>query len=132
MDIYLTAAASQNLEAVRLLAPAEESRGLLLGHRRGNRFIVENILSSPAKHWPSPKILLKLDGEVGGKIIGFFILGSAGPGRAELLQPIGVGKVLVEGRGRGGKRNLFRGKLIDYEEGFNFRPIPVRTESPKD
>jgi hypothetical protein len=89
-------------------------------------------LSSPAKRWPSLKTLLRLDVEVGGKIIGFFILGAAGPDRTKLLQPIGVGKILIEGRDGRGKRNLFQGHLIDYEERFRFRPIPVRTESPKD
>jgi hypothetical protein len=132
MDIYLAAEAVRSLGAARLLAPAGESRGVLLGHRRGNRFIVENILSSPAKRWPSLKTLLRLDVEVGGKIIGFFILGAAGPDRTKLLQPIGVGKILIEGRDGRGKRNLFQGHLIDYEERFRFRPIPVRTESPKD
>jgi len=132
MDIYLAAEAVRSLGAVSLLSPAGESRGFLLGHRRGNRFIVENIFSSPAKRWPSLKTLLRLDAEVGGKIIGFFILGAAGPDRMKLLQPIGVGKILIEGRDGRGKRNLFQGKLIDYEEGFRFRPLPVRTEDPTD
>ncbi len=132
MDIYLTAEAVRSLGTARWLAPAGESKGVLLGHRRGNRFIVENVLSSPARRWPSLKTLLRLDAEVGGKIIGFFILGSAGLDRTKLLQPIGVGKILIEGRDGRGKRNHFQGKLIDYEEGFRFRPIPVRAEGPTD
>jgi len=128
MDIYLTAEAVRSLGAARLLTPAGESRGFLLGHRRGDRFIVENILSSPAGRWPGLKILLQLDADLGGKIVGFFTVGSASTDRAELLQPFGVGKILVEGTGK----TAFHGKLIDYEEGFRFRPVTIRAESPTD
>jgi hypothetical protein len=130
MDIYLTADAVRGLEAARLLAPAGKARGFLLGHRRGARFIIESTLASPSGRWPSLRTLLDLDAEVGGKIVGFFLLGSSGASRKELLRPIGVGKVLIELRGRTDRRPVFGGRLIDYEDRFMFRPIPVRAETP--
>jgi hypothetical protein len=130
MDIYLTADAVRDLEAARLLAPAGKARGFLLGHRRGGRVLIENALASPAGRWPSLKTFLDLETEIGGKIVGFFLLGSSGAAAKELLRPIGVGKVLIERRGRTDRRPVFRGRLIDYEDRFMFRPLAVRAETP--
>jgi hypothetical protein len=132
MDIFLTADAVRTLQAVRRLEPAKGCRGFLLGHRRGDRVYVENALVSPSAGWPSLKAFYELDADLGGKIIGFFVFGSTAAARKALLQPFGMGKVLVEyvaGEGRKHKVN-FRGNLIDYSDRFEFHPLPVIAERP--
>ena len=132
MDIFLTADAVRTLQAIRRLEPAKGGRGFLLGHRRGDRIYVENAIVSPSAGWPSLKAFYELDADLGGKIIGFFVFGSAAAARKALLQPFGMGKVLVEraaGEGRKQKTD-FRGTLIDYSDRFEFRPVPVIAERP--
>jgi hypothetical protein len=130
MDVFLTVDAARMLRAVRRLASARGSRGFLLGHRRGDRVYVESVLPSPSSAWPSLKAFYALDAELGGKIIGFFIVGSSPVSRKPLLRPFGMGKVLIESpAGSGGKRAA-RGTLIDYRDRFKFRKIPVIVERP--
>jgi hypothetical protein len=130
MDIYLTSDAVRTLRAVRRLVPAGGGRGFLLGHRRGDRFYVENALPSPAAGWPSLKSFYDLDADLGGKIIGFFVIGPSGAARKRLLQPFGTGKILIESPARGGPKAGFRGAMIDYLGRFAFRPLPVIAERP--
>ena len=130
MDIFLTADAARTLRAVRRLAPVKGSRGFLLGHRRGDRFYVESILPSPSAAWPSLKAFYDLDAELGGKIIGFFIVGSSPASRKPLLRPFGTGKVLIESPAKGGGKQAIHGAVIDYRDRFEFRKIPVIVERP--
>ncbi|MCX6567074.1 MAG: hypothetical protein NTW38_11765 [Candidatus Aminicenantes bacterium] len=130
MDIFLTADAARTLEAVRRLPPVKGSRGFLLGHRRGDRFYIESILPSPSSAWPSLKAFYELDTDLGGKIIGFFIVGSSPAVRMPLLKPFGTGKVLIEIPAGGGGKRAARGALIDYRDRFEFRKIPVIIEDP--
>jgi len=131
MDIYLIADAVQALHAFGRLTSGKGSRGFLLGHRRGDRFFIESILPSPSAAWPSLQEFYRLDRDVSGKIIGFFILGSAtAAARESLLKPFGVGKILIEPGARSGTKTIFRGAIIDYETRFEFRSIPVIVETP--
>ena len=130
MDIFLTAGAFRTLGAVRRIAPAGGSRGFLLGHRRGDRVYVESVLPSPSPAWPSLEAFYELDADLGKKIIGFFLSGPAGTAGKSLLQPFGVGKVLVEISGPKGKKTRVSGAEIDYDGRFAFRKIPVIVERP--
>ena len=130
MDIYLIADAVQNLRAFGRLASVKGNLGFLLGHRRSDRFFIESVLPSPSATWPSLQEFYKLDRDVSGKIIGFFIIGSAPTPRKTLLQPFGAGRVLIEINARSGTKTIFRGAAIDYETRFKFRPIPVIVETP--
>jgi hypothetical protein len=130
MDVYLAADAVRTLQAVHLLSPGGKNRGFLLGHRRGERIYVENAILSPSPAWPSLQTYYRLEAGLQGKIIGFFLKGSDPASRKNLLQPFGVGKVLIEIRGRGGRPPAFRGSMIDYEDRFLFRAISVIVETP--
>ncbi len=130
MDIFLTAGAFQTLGAVRRIAPAGGSRGFLLGHRRGDRVYVESILPSPSPAWPTLEAFYGLDADLGKKIIGFYLCGTARTAGKALLRPFGTGKVLVEISGPEGKNPRVSGAEIDYDGRFLFRKIPVVLERP--
>lgn len=130
MDVFLTADASRTLEAVRRLAPQKGSRGFLLGHRRGDRVYIESVFPSPSPAWPSLKAFYDLDADLGGKIVGFFLVGSSPAARNPLLKPFGTGKVLIESPIGGGRKRAVAGAVIDYRDRFEFRKIPVVVERP--
>jgi len=130
MDAFLTVDAARTLGAVRLLASGKGSRGFLLGHRRGDRVYIESILPSPSSAWPSLKAFYNLDADLGGNIIGFFIVGPSAAARKPLLRPFGTGKVLLEIPPAGKGKRTFGGLVIDYRDRFEFRKIPVVVERP--
>ncbi len=131
MDVFLTADAARTLEAVHRLVPRKGSRGFLLGHRRGDRVYIEGVLPSPSPAWPSLKAFYDLDADLGGKIVGFFLVGSSPAARQPLLKPFGTGKVLIESPAAGGgRKRVVSGAVIDYRDRFEFRKIPVVVERP--
>lgn len=130
MDIFIAADAVRTLSAVIRIAPAKGSRGFLLGHRRGDRIYIENILPCPSPAWPSLEAFYEMDSALGKKTFGFFIRGSSLSARKALLQPFGTGKVIVEISGPAGKDTVFKAAMIDYNGRFVFRKIPVVLECP--
>lgn len=130
MDVFLTEGAARTLEAVRRITPASGSRGFLLGHRRGDRVYVESAMPSPRPTWPDLESFYALDTGLGKKIIGFFVCRPSASARRALLQPFGMGKVLVEIPGAAGKKPVLSASWIDYDGRFLFRKIPAVIERP--
>ena len=130
MDAYLTAETVRTLQAARIFSGRGKGRGFLLGHRRGSRIFVESVYFSPSASWPSLKDFYRLDDHFEGKIVGFFLEKTAPADRKLLLQPYGVGKILIEGRPTRKRAPAYRGFLIDFENRFVMRTIPVIAENP--
>jgi hypothetical protein len=127
VDAYITAEALQILEALDALNPRRRRSGVLIGHKRGRRFIVERILPAPANFDPKPAVLGRLDEIFAGKAVGFFSSGDLTRTRAGLRQPLAAGRLLLATESRRRARRV-KAWAVDFDGRFRFIPIPVILE----
>ena len=131
MDAFISLEAQQALRAIKSIAPGRSVSGLLLGHKRGRRFVVERAFPAPAGFKPSPKNLDLLDAIFEGKIIGFFQFRPDEKKERALLQPSACGKFFLTLDSLPSGQSLLIGYLIDYDGRFELEPIRVTMEEPR-
>jgi hypothetical protein len=131
MDAFLTSEALQTLEALMVLSFPKNSFGLLLGHKRARRFIVENILPAPADFRLEPGRLERLDRLFAGRIIGYFGLDLEAKKKKDLLQPLAAGRLFlgVVRRKQGGLG--LKPSVIDYDGRFALVPVEIVREKAR-
>ncbi len=131
MDAFISLEAQQVLRAIKSIAPGKSASGLLIGHKRGRRFIVGRAFPAPAGFKPSPKSLHLLDGIFEGKIIGFFQFRPDEKKERAFLQPSSCGKLFLTIDALPSGQSLLIGCLIDYDGRFELEQIPVTMEKPR-
>ena len=131
MDAFISMEAQQALRAIKSIAPGKSVSGLLLGHKRGRRFVVERAFPAPSGFKPSPKSLHLLDGIFEGKIIGFFQFHPDERKERAFLQPAACGKLFLAIDSLPSGQSLLIGCLIDYDGRFELEPIRVTLEEPQ-
>jgi hypothetical protein len=132
MDALLATEARQMLEALSL-SRSTASAGILLGHKRGPRFIIERAVPTTAGYYPAQRTYLRLSALFQEAIIGFFSF-SAEEGLAKLTPPpFAVGKLFLCLKGGPEGRLSFRAFSPDYLHRFILRPVrmaAVKREKP--
>ena len=125
MDVLITGEAGLELRAVNTLRPGPQFWGLLIGHKRGFRFIVEGIFpAGKASKMPSVEGFEALDRLWEGRVIGVFAVRPGARLRRSFLDPFFFGKLFLEVR-PGGNGLSIRPFLIEYDRTFFFAPIPL-------
>jgi hypothetical protein len=127
VDAYLTAQARDSFAALSALAPGRPLMGLLLGHTRGHRFVVERILPAPPGIAPDERSLTRIDAAFAGRIIGFFVAGDSARIKASLRRPSAAGRLLliVKTSKRGPS---FKAVAVDFDGRIRFVPLPVHCD----
>lgn len=113
MDALLTRNARQAVEAA-VLGSRRRAAGILLGHKRGGRFIIDRIAPSGPGAFPGLKEYIRLSSILGGDIIGFFSNSPAGDVRRKTPPPFSVGKLFLSVRAGRNGRLASRAFVIDY------------------
>jgi len=129
MDVYLSEGALLFLKAQALETSGKTRSGLLLGHRRGQRFFVEQAYPSGARTIFSERTYWALDRLFSGKIIGFYSFTSRGRRAPEILKPFAYGKVFLQILLRPKNRWTIRPHLIEFKDSFVLLPIPLYSRS---
>ncbi len=124
MDVYLTREALSFLEAQALDSIPAHSGGLLLGHKRGQRFFVEKVFPCRPGFFLSLAHFFALDHHFEGKILGFYFFNNQKAIKARLLQPFACGKAYLEVK-RGRKKLIFKPSVIDFQKRFFFQPATI-------
>lgn len=127
MDVYLTREALLYLEGQALDSKTTARGGLLLGHKRGQRFYVEKAFPCRPSFFLSLANFWALDRHFQGKIIGFYSLCNQDEKRTRFLQPFACGKLYLELK-PGPKKTKFRPSVIDYDKRFYLRPVKILAE----
>jgi hypothetical protein len=128
MDVFLTVGARQAIEAAASAGPKARTTGLLLGHARGPRLYVDDVLPLAGAAWPSLAAFAELDRRFEARIIGFFALNPRSMDRKSLLGPRAVGKAFLEaGPGKRG-RVSYRASFVDFDGRFEFLRVRLVIE----
>jgi hypothetical protein len=128
MDAFLAIEALQTLSSLRLLPFPKNSFGLLFGHKRGRRYIVEKALPAPEKFEPTAENLEELDRLFRGKLVGLFGLELDPKKKTILLQPLAGGRLYLDVRRRKQGGLCLKPFLVDYDGRFSFIPIGLVRE----
>jgi len=126
MDAYLSREARQSLTALRLVSSNALPDGLLLGHKRGNRFFVEKILPSLKGFFPSLKKYQELDEFYEGKVLGFFSFHPDEKKIKKILAPFAYQKLFLEINLNTQKKIAIKPHVIDYDKEFFLVPIKLK------
>ncbi|MFC2141595.1 hypothetical protein ACFLR7_01520 [Acidobacteriota bacterium] len=126
MDVYLSRQAMQQLEALNVMSAGKE--GILSGHKRGQRFFVENILQMEGTLSPSPDSLRPLQDLLQESFLGFFSFDSHESREQREWGPNHMGKVFLEIDSRPDSKPHIRAAVIDFDGTFRLQPITVRKE----
>jgi hypothetical protein len=97
MDVFITPEAKREIEALRIVRPAASTWGFLIGHKRGFRFIIENVFpAGSARSLPNERLLAALDGVWPGGIIGLFAVHPDAAFKKAVLGPAWYGKLVLD------------------------------------
>lgn len=99
------------------------SEGFLIGHKRGKRFYIEDILAVQKGFFPSPDDLLSLDVLYEHRIIGFFSKRDDQDITQNILTPASYGKLFIHFRENHRKQLAWKASVIEYNQNFFLQPL---------
>jgi len=126
MDAFLGREAYRTLEALALLSPQPGCEGFLVGHKRGQRYIIEKIIPLPRGLSRALENFYFLDKLFQGKILGFFGTSSSEKKLKRILKPFGYRKIFLDIQLDRKKKLAFRASLIDYKKNYFLSPIKIK------
>ena len=72
MDVFFSREALSTLEAHKIIATQQNSDGIIIGHKRGQSFFVERIVSTTKGFFPSLEKYYSLNTIYKDSIVGFY------------------------------------------------------------
>jgi hypothetical protein len=127
MDVYLSEEAFIYLKGQALESSVKNHGGLLIGHKRGQRFFVEKVYPSRESYISSERNYWALDRLFDGKIIGFFSFTSGAEKALKILQPFAYGKLFLRIALRPKNRLTLKPYVIEYKDSFFLLPISLHS-----
>jgi hypothetical protein len=125
VDVFITPEARREIEALRVVRPSASTWGLLVGHKRGFRFIVEKVFpAGSGRALPSERLLAGLDRIWPGGVIGFFAIRLSAPVKKAVLGPMFYGKLVLELGSTARKRSV-RSFVVEFKRKFFLSPVPL-------
>ncbi len=131
MDAYISGEAHRSLAALSLIHPRPIPDGLLIGHKRGQRFFVERIFSSMEGFFPSLKKYNEMDKLFDGKLIGFYSYSIDDKKIKKILAPFAFGKLFLEIRLHPQKKMTIQSFVIEHEKKFILLPLKLNISKQK-
>jgi hypothetical protein len=132
MDVLITPGAVREISALRIFRPKPGTWGVLIGHKRGSRIIVEKVM--PAGNpdtFPDETLLDRLDEVWPGRTVGLVAVRPGAAFRKSVRGPAWFGKVILE-LGGTAKAPSLRPFTVDYGRTFFLSPIRLATAPKED
>jgi hypothetical protein len=127
VDVLITPEARREIEALRAIRPASSTWGILIGHKRGFRFIVEKVFpAGSGRALPSERLLAGLDGIWPGRVIGLFAVRLSISVKKAVLGPLFYSKLVLE-LGSTAQKKSVRSFVVEFERRFFLAKIPLVT-----
>jgi hypothetical protein len=125
VDAFITPEARREIEALTVFRPKPGAWGVLVGHRRGFRFIVEKAFpAGDGRSVPDERLLAGLDGVWPGRTIGLFAFRPGAAFRKAVLGPAWYGKLFLRLSGPARSPEL-RPSVVEYKRNFFFDEVPL-------
>jgi hypothetical protein len=132
MDALLTPEARREIEALRAVRPRTGTWGVLVGHKRGFRFIVEKVfMAGGPDSVPDERLLAGLDGVWPGRTIGLIAVRPSAAFMKAVRGPAWFGKLFLRISGPG-KAPVVRPSIVDFERAFFLAPVRFAPERKKE
>ena len=120
-EIFLSDHASRSLQALHLLHAAPD--GLLIGHKKGGKFHVEDILPTIEGFFRSQEDLLAVYKLYDEMIIGFFSSHKKKEYLKNILTPACYGKLFLHMKSVEGELPPYIAYVIEYDNDFILRSL---------
>lgn len=127
MDVFVSDDARRFLQAEWILHSRGGPDGLLLGHRRGTRYVVESVLPSMPGFFSSHEALAACRRHLPCRILGFFTFKPESGKIKKILSPSTYGKLYLEVAADDTERLSFTSYVVEFKDGFYLAPIPIGT-----
>jgi hypothetical protein len=124
MDVFITPEAGREIEALGVLRLKPGAWGVLVGHKRGFRYIVEKVFPAPIRVTrPDEKLIAGLDGVWPGRTIGLFAFRPDAAFKKAVLGPAWYGKLVLQMTGPA-KAPALRPSVVEFGRKFILVPAP--------
>ena len=127
MQVYLSEEAIQSITALQCCLAKTNTDGFLIGHKRGNMFIVERILPSSTGFFSSPEKYFELKNKLDDKILGFYSFRTNETKLKKILNPFGFGKIFLSLDPENSDRSEIKPFAIEHDQKFYLQPIDLRS-----
>lgn len=125
MDVYLSEEALLFLKALSLASSRPEADGFLIGHKRGQRFIVEKVLSSENGFFSSLKNFHRLNELFEGRLIGFFSFKATEKKVKKILAAFAYGKLFLDIYLNKRQQMTIRYYTVNFKNSFFLSLLPI-------
>jgi hypothetical protein len=123
VDVLITPAARLEIGALHALRPAPSAWGVLLGHTRGFRFIVEQVFPAGTGRPPDERSLAGLEAVWPGRVIGLLAVRPGTALKKALLGPAWYGKLVLVASGPV-KTPVLRPYVVEFGRRFFLDAVP--------
>lgn len=124
MDVLITPAARLEIEALKVLRPEPSTWALLIGHKRGFRFVVEHVFpAGTGRRRPDEKALAGFETIWPGRLIGLLAVRPGAELKRAILGPAWYGKLVLLATGPA-KEPVLRSFAVEFDRKFFLEPIP--------
>jgi hypothetical protein len=125
MDVLIIPEAQREIDALRAFRPRPGTWGVVVGHRRGPRFIVEKVAAAgnPGTA-PDERLLDGVEKVWPGRLIGIAVVRPDAAFKRALLGPAWYGKLVLELAGSV-KAPALRPCTVEFKRSFFFDPVPL-------
>jgi hypothetical protein len=124
MDVLVIPEARREIEGLKVLGPAAGTWGVLVGHRRGPRYLVEKVVAAaPPQRLPDASLLEALDRIWPGVVIGVVVVRPRAAFRKALLAPAWCGKLVLQ-LGGPARKPVLKAVQVTFARRFRLEPVP--------
>jgi hypothetical protein len=126
MEVFLSKEVKQSISALQCCLSNTNTDGFLIGHKRGNMFIVERILSSSTGFYTSKEKYFELKKELDDRILGFYSFQMNERKLRKILTPFAFGKIFLLLDIENSERLEIKPFAIEHDSNFSLMPIKLR------
>jgi len=132
MDVYFSREAFRTLEAQKIIATQQNSVGIILGHKRGQSFFIETIVSTTKGFFPSLEKFYSLNTIYKDRIVGFYSFFTDEKKTKKILAPFAHGKLYLDIHITKSNTLRIKPSSIDYDKTFFFTPLKLTLPQSKE
>ncbi len=132
MDAYFSREALTTLEAHKIIATQQNSDGIIIGHKRGQSFFVERIVSTTKGFFPSLEKYYSLNTIYKDSIVGFYSFFTEDKKTKKILVPFAHGKLYLDIRITKSNTLQIKPYSIEYDKIFFLSPLKLARPQTKE